>query len=316
MADIKDIAVASWKLEKWLDNLNVERKMAAKSALRSMKKYLSDNHVETLDLTGSKYDSGLAINVVNNEAPEVDENDLLISEMVKPIIMQDGAVIEFGQVILNTEVKKQKPNNAQVDSNPILKDQAIAKQEDTTGNKEVLTEEEKVTLESTGNFEHGKTRNTLPIIIGIIILAFEIITLVIVLKGQQKENVQKETIPQKVESSIDYSEQINGLDDKIDVNFKQLSNEISSLKDDLGDVSKKIDSMETDNTETTSAASPLDELNKMKQYVVESGDTLIKICAKNNLDYQKYRVDIITINHIDDPDKLNVGDVIYLPISE
>ena len=40
-ADIKELAVAAWRLEKWLDNLVADRKMAAKSALRSIKKYIS-----------------------------------------------------------------------------------------------------------------------------------------------------------------------------------------------------------------------------------------------------------------------------------
>ena len=42
-ADIKELAVAAWRLEKWLDNLVADRKMAAKSALRSIKKYISKN---------------------------------------------------------------------------------------------------------------------------------------------------------------------------------------------------------------------------------------------------------------------------------
>ena len=45
-ADIKELAVAAWRLEKWLDNLVADRKMAAKSALRSIKKYISASGVE------------------------------------------------------------------------------------------------------------------------------------------------------------------------------------------------------------------------------------------------------------------------------
>ena len=45
MADITEIAVAAWRLEKWLDNVNVERKMAEKSSLRAIKKYLSENGI-------------------------------------------------------------------------------------------------------------------------------------------------------------------------------------------------------------------------------------------------------------------------------
>ena len=91
MADITEIAVASWRLEKWLDNVNVERKMAAKRALRAIKKYLSENNIEIIDLTGAKFDVGLAITVVNNESDETDEDKLVISEMVKPIIKKNGA---------------------------------------------------------------------------------------------------------------------------------------------------------------------------------------------------------------------------------
>lgn len=60
-ADIKELAVAAWCLEKWLDNLVAGRKMAAKSALRSIKKYISASGVEVKDPLGSKFDPGLAV---------------------------------------------------------------------------------------------------------------------------------------------------------------------------------------------------------------------------------------------------------------
>jgi hypothetical protein len=76
-ADIKELAVAAWRLEKWLDNLNSDRKMAAKSALRSIKKYIAALAVEVVDPVGSKFDPGLAIEVVNNEAPETPEGKVV-----------------------------------------------------------------------------------------------------------------------------------------------------------------------------------------------------------------------------------------------
>lgn len=110
MAEITEIAVAAWRLEKWLEHVNVERKMAAKSSLRSIKKFLEENEIEAIDLTGAKFDVGLAVSVVNNESEETDEDKLIIAEMVRPIIKERGAVIQYGQVILGDKVKQPKIN--------------------------------------------------------------------------------------------------------------------------------------------------------------------------------------------------------------
>jgi len=59
MSDFTDLAIASWRLEKWLDNVNVDRKMAAKSALRSIKKYLKENNIEIIDITGQAFEQSL-----------------------------------------------------------------------------------------------------------------------------------------------------------------------------------------------------------------------------------------------------------------
>ena len=110
-ADIKELAVAAWRLEKWLDNLNSDRKMAAKSALRSIKKYIAAIEVEVVDPVGSKFDPGLAIEVVNNEAPETLEENLIIIETLAPYVYQKGELIQHARVIIGTLVKEAKANN-------------------------------------------------------------------------------------------------------------------------------------------------------------------------------------------------------------
>lgn len=110
-ADIKELAIAAWRLEKWLDNLNAERKMAAKSALRTIKKYISGCNVEIKDPLGSKFDPGLAVEVVNNEAPEASEEELIIIETLAPYVYQDGELIQYARVIIGTEIKEAKKNN-------------------------------------------------------------------------------------------------------------------------------------------------------------------------------------------------------------
>lgn len=115
-ADIKELAVAAWRLEKWLDNLNADRKMAAKSALRSIKKFITASGVEVKDPVGSKFDPGLAVEVVNNEAEDVPEEELIIIETLAPYVYQDGELVQHARVIIGAEVKEAKANNGNVEN--------------------------------------------------------------------------------------------------------------------------------------------------------------------------------------------------------
>lgn len=109
--NIAELAVAAWRLERWLENLNAERKMAAKKSLREIKSFLEASNIEIVDPLGWRFDPGLAVQVVNNEADDVDEEDLIIIQTNSPIIKENGAVIQPGKVILGQCVKEQKANN-------------------------------------------------------------------------------------------------------------------------------------------------------------------------------------------------------------
>ena len=110
-ADIRELAVAAWRLEKWLDNLNAERKMAAKSALRSIKKYISASGVEVKDPLGSKFDPGLAVEVVSNESENTPEDELIITETLTPYVYRNGKLVQHARVIIGRTVKEAKENN-------------------------------------------------------------------------------------------------------------------------------------------------------------------------------------------------------------
>ena len=115
---ISEVAVAWWRIDKWLENTDVERKMAVKSSLRTIKSFLHDNDIEVIDLTGQVYENGLAVEVLNDIDSIPDEN-AIIKEMISPIILQSGSVIEFGKVFL-TEQKRdtEKLNNKENLSKP------------------------------------------------------------------------------------------------------------------------------------------------------------------------------------------------------
>lgn len=115
-ADVIDLAVAAWRLEKWLDNLNADRKMAAKSALRSIKKYIAACGIEVKDPLGARFDPGLAIEVVNNESEGAPGETLIITETLSPYIYQEGRLVQHAKVIIGTTIKHMKENNGIVDA--------------------------------------------------------------------------------------------------------------------------------------------------------------------------------------------------------
>ena len=55
---LADLALAYWRLNNWVTNVNVERKTAALSSLRQINKYLKENEIEIKDFLGQQYDSG------------------------------------------------------------------------------------------------------------------------------------------------------------------------------------------------------------------------------------------------------------------
>ena len=110
-ADIKELAVAAWRLEKWLSTLDTDRKMAAKSALRNIKKYIKASGVEIRDPIGSRFDPGLAVEVVNNEAEDAEEEKLIITETLTPYVYRDGELIQHARVIVGTTMKERITNN-------------------------------------------------------------------------------------------------------------------------------------------------------------------------------------------------------------
>ena len=115
-ADIKDLAVAAWRLEKWLNNLKADRKMAAKSALRIIKNYLYASGIEVQDPTGARFDPGLAIEVINNESEDASEEELIVSETLSPYIYQNGELVQRARVIIGTKIKQMKDNNGIVEN--------------------------------------------------------------------------------------------------------------------------------------------------------------------------------------------------------
>ena len=107
-----DVALAYWRLEKWVEGLNAERKNAATSSLRLLGRFLDENNIEIIDFLGQRYDAGMAIDVIGKDIEDsAMEDDLIISETLIPLILINGEVLKFGQVMLGKNVKEIVRNN-------------------------------------------------------------------------------------------------------------------------------------------------------------------------------------------------------------
>ena len=103
--ELSELALNYWRLTNWVTKSNADKKSIAYSALKRINSYLVNKQIELLDLTGQKYDDGYAADVLGVESETgASEEDLIVSEMVKPIIIFRGSVIKHGQVILGDEL--------------------------------------------------------------------------------------------------------------------------------------------------------------------------------------------------------------------
>ena len=97
-----ELAIESWRLEHWLAGLPPE-KVASKlrHIARRLQKFLTERELAALDLTGQKYEPGMAVEVlevVPDENPRA--GGKLIVEMVAPIVLWRGRVVRHGQVVV------------------------------------------------------------------------------------------------------------------------------------------------------------------------------------------------------------------------
>ena len=104
-----ELAKETFKLERGYslseDVLTPEESSVIKTRLRKARKILKKNNIDTMNLEGQRYDGGLSVDVVSRTTPEGTSGEI-VSDMIEPIVLKDGAVIEFGKVGVGTEVRK------------------------------------------------------------------------------------------------------------------------------------------------------------------------------------------------------------------
>jgi hypothetical protein len=101
LSALVDVAVESWRLERWLKQLDGGQSNAAgRFVSRRLAQFVSRFQLETLDLTGQRYEPGLAVELLGNVHDETLPPDMVVvDEMVAPLCLWQGKVVRLGQVV-------------------------------------------------------------------------------------------------------------------------------------------------------------------------------------------------------------------------
>ncbi|HJR09482.1 MAG TPA: hypothetical protein VJ842_19630 [Pyrinomonadaceae bacterium] len=102
LASLVELAIEAWRLEQWIAAMPPEKTASkVRHVARRLQKFLSERELSALDLTGQKYEPGMAVEVLEAFADDdVRGDEKLITEMVAPIILWRGRVVRHGQVVV------------------------------------------------------------------------------------------------------------------------------------------------------------------------------------------------------------------------
>ena len=100
-----ELAIESWRLEHWLAGLPPEKVTSKlRHIARRLQKFLTERELSALDLTGQKYEPGMAVEVLEVVPDEqARAPGKLIVEMVAPVVLWRGRVVRHGQVVISVK---------------------------------------------------------------------------------------------------------------------------------------------------------------------------------------------------------------------
>ena len=101
-ASLVELAVEWWRLERWSEAANEDGAAAhARHVARRLAKFLEGRELSVVDVTGRRYEPGLAVEVLDVITDEkLPEGAGVIDETVAPVVTWRGAVVRYGQVVV------------------------------------------------------------------------------------------------------------------------------------------------------------------------------------------------------------------------
>ncbi|MTI69116.1 MAG: hypothetical protein FH751_02530 [Firmicutes bacterium] len=94
-------ALEIWRISNSSSKIkNMDEFISARYSLRKLNQILEEEKIEFIDLSGEKYDAGMAVDVVYTEGVEGENSNFVIEEMMEPIILLKEKVIHRGKVVI------------------------------------------------------------------------------------------------------------------------------------------------------------------------------------------------------------------------
>ncbi len=107
---IASFALEIWRLWRVIEiSENQPYPLSLKFSIKKMKDVFIKQGGDFIDLTGELYDAGMAIDILDTEGEKSEgERNLIIKEMIAPIILFQNEILMHGQVILEWRESKIK----------------------------------------------------------------------------------------------------------------------------------------------------------------------------------------------------------------
>jgi hypothetical protein len=102
LSSLAELAVECWRLERWAAAFGPDAPVSpARHVARRLGKFLGERELSVLDLTGRRYEPGLAVEVVDVSRDEgAHAGTEVVEEMLSPIVLWRGTVVRHGQVVV------------------------------------------------------------------------------------------------------------------------------------------------------------------------------------------------------------------------
>jgi hypothetical protein len=102
LSSLAELAVEWWRLERWAESFGPDAPVSpARHVARRLGRFLKERELSVIDLTGRRYEPGLAVevlDVVRDAGAPADAE--VVDEMLSPIVLWRGTVVRHGQVIV------------------------------------------------------------------------------------------------------------------------------------------------------------------------------------------------------------------------
>lgn len=101
ISELAKLATDWWRLDNWLKQRSEDQSLTAvRYVSRKLGQFIKDQNLSILDMSGEKFDAGLAFDVIET-VPAADGSGPVIVETISPVIMWKEQVVSHGQVVIS-----------------------------------------------------------------------------------------------------------------------------------------------------------------------------------------------------------------------